>query len=345
MFSMVVSLDLISVCQTFRFSVHSARITFMKHRFEYLPYRRRFRHPLATAHGEWRYREGIIIRLEREDSTVGFGEIAPLPSFGTETLEQALTWCREQSYELIFQDELPDQLPCCQWAVASALSALKADFSHGSFELAGLVDSLDKLAAKQEAGYQTFKIKIAVEERAVEFRRVDAYCELLHPSQRLRLDANGGLRESDYSAWLEFFEGKPVEYLEQPLTPGLENRMLEMAEPFSTPIALDESIAGMQSLAEWTNWPGPLVVKPSLLGRVHGTLPGRIVGSSVFETSFGLEAGLQFLARHQRTDTAIGYDTASLMEEDGWSIHQAGAKLDCGSVSTEQLQTLWEEMQ
>ena len=62
----------------------------MNYRFQYLPYRRVFRRSLVTAHGEWSHREGIVVRLEREDGAFGFGEIAPVPWFGTETLEVAL---------------------------------------------------------------------------------------------------------------------------------------------------------------------------------------------------------------------------------------------------------------
>jgi len=339
---MVVSLDLISVCQTFRFYVHSARNSCMKQRFQYLPYRRGFRRPLTTAHGVWRYREGIIIRVEKEDSQAGFGEIAPLPSFGTETMEDALSWCKEQAVDGLGLKAIPSSLPCCQWAVSSAFAEEPA---RRRFPVAALVDSLDTLVGKQDVGYQSFKIKIGVQEFSKEALQIEDYFQQLVPGQCMRLDANGGLSESDFSAWLEFLEGQPVEYLEQPLAPGLENRMLEMAEPFSTSIALDESIAGMQSLLEWKDWPGPLVVKPGLLGNVAGVVPERIVGSSVFETSFGLEAGLQFLARYQKLDTAIGFDTISYFDEDGWNLHDPGPFIKAGEILRENLQALWEEKQ
>ena len=314
----------------------------MKQRFNYLPYRRRFRLPLITAHGVWQHREGIIIRLETEDSQVGFGEIAPLPSFGTETMEDALSWCKQQSVDSPVLEAVPSRLPCCQWAVKSAFTK---NSKRRRFPVAALVDSLDTFVTKQNAGYQILKIKIGVQGFLKESLQAEDYFQRLVEGQRMRLDANGGLSESDFSAWLEFLEGNPVEYLEQPMAPGLENRMLEMAEPFSTPIALDESIAGMQSLSEWKDWPGALVVKPSLLGGAPGVLPENLVGSSIFETSFGLETGLQFLARYQKPDTAIGFDTISYLEEDGWNLHVPGPGIEAGEVSHESLQVLWEEKQ
>ncbi|MGB5916097.1 MAG: hypothetical protein WBG63_14630, partial [Phormidesmis sp.] len=62
--------------------------------FEFRIYRRPFRQTIKTRHGVWKYREGIVLRLSDETGHVGFGEVAPLPWFGTETQAQALTFCQ-----------------------------------------------------------------------------------------------------------------------------------------------------------------------------------------------------------------------------------------------------------
>jgi len=91
-------------------------------RVDIRPYRRPFRQPLQTAHGLWAVREGIILRFEDEQGQVIFGEIAPIPWFGTETLEQARAWCdrcpRHFSLEQI--DDIPDSLPACQFGFGAA---------------------------------------------------------------------------------------------------------------------------------------------------------------------------------------------------------------------------------
>jgi o-succinylbenzoate synthase len=56
------------------------------HLLEHRIYRRAFQAPVRTAHGSWTQREGILLRLRSQDGTVGFGEVAPIPDFGTETL-------------------------------------------------------------------------------------------------------------------------------------------------------------------------------------------------------------------------------------------------------------------
>jgi L-alanine-DL-glutamate epimerase-like enolase superfamily enzyme len=47
--------------------------------------------PLATAHGTISRREGIWVRLVDDAGHVGFGEAAPLPGFGLETLAETST--------------------------------------------------------------------------------------------------------------------------------------------------------------------------------------------------------------------------------------------------------------
>ena len=315
----------------------------MNLRFEYLPYRRKFLRPLATSQGDWRIRKGIIIRLEDADGRVGFGEIAAVPWFVTETHEDALAWCRGQTREFKLLKRPVSALPCCGFAVASALTQIGAKPVQGNFQVAALLSTSESLGDRQEEGYTTFKSKIGVRTFAEESAQIEIWSAQLLPGQLLRLDANGGLSETEFSEWLELLEGKPIEFLEQPLAVGLENRMLEMAEPFSTPIALDESVSNANSLVHWSTWPGPLVVKPSLLGTPPDSLPNLAVGSSVFETAFGYEAALQFIGRHQISDTALGFGTLGFLESDGWSIHPARSELQAGLVSLSHLQALWEE--
>ncbi len=91
-------------------------------RFEFRPYRRPFRQPIKTSHGEWKVREGIILHLSDERGRSGFGEIAPIPWFGSETLEQALEFCCQLSSiitkETIFS--VPPALPASQFGFESA---------------------------------------------------------------------------------------------------------------------------------------------------------------------------------------------------------------------------------
>ena len=66
----------------------------MNYQFKFFPYQRKFKIPLETRYGPWSVREGIILQLINHEQQIGWGEIAPLPWFGSETLEQALHFCQ-----------------------------------------------------------------------------------------------------------------------------------------------------------------------------------------------------------------------------------------------------------
>ena len=95
----------------------------MRYRFEFRPYQRRFIRPLVTSHGIWDIREGIILRFTDEAGKVGWGEIAPISWFGSETLEQAVLFCRQLPPEITEKTifSIPDELPACQFGFESAL--------------------------------------------------------------------------------------------------------------------------------------------------------------------------------------------------------------------------------
>ena len=89
----------------------------MLYQFQFHAYQRPFKCPLQTSHGAWNVREGILLRLIDLNGQVGIGEIAPLPWFGSETLEQALNFCHQLpthfKADTIFN--IPDTLPACQF--------------------------------------------------------------------------------------------------------------------------------------------------------------------------------------------------------------------------------------
>ncbi len=109
-------------------------------RFEYRPYRRSFRRSLQTSHGVWTVREGIILRLTDDHGCVGFGEIAPLSWFGSETFEEAIEFC-QQLPDGIYGETIaaiPAHLSACQFGFESAWETLQP-FSNEHTTLANSV--------------------------------------------------------------------------------------------------------------------------------------------------------------------------------------------------------------
>lgn len=331
----------------------------MLYQFEFHPYSRKFSIPLQTSHGTWDVREGIILRLQDESGKVGWGEIAPLDWFGSESFQQALDFCdklpKEISSETIFA--IPDKLPTCQsgfestWEIVVGdweLKIEKSNFSKEkfsspeieSFTYSALLPA-GKAAQKKwsqlwEIGYRTFKWKIGVYSLAEEISILEMLVQKLPVGVKLRLDANGGLTHKEAVCWLtncDRINNQPefpitIEFIEQPLATTEFEVMLELSSTYTTPIALDESVATLEQLKTCyeKGWREIFVIKPGIVGsRSHLRQFCRyheidMVFSSVFETIVGRKAALQIANELSLKKRALGFGVNHyfLEDEEAW---------------------------
>lgn len=148
-------------------------------------------------------REGVLIRLESSSGGVGWGEVAPLPGFSKETLEEALK-------DLIEGND--SSYPSVQWGQASAMLDLMQPIEVDSIP----VRILEK--EKIKVGHLTLKEAIK--------RVEESDCSGVDMNQQWKL------KEA-----LSFAKHFPkLNYFEEPLIPG------EDVEAFPYPVALDESL-------------------------------------------------------------------------------------------------------
>ena len=146
--------------------------------FEFRRYRLPFLRPARTAHGLWAEREGLLIRIERADGSLGYGEAAPIPWFGTETTDEAEAAARElgSRIELDYLGRIPPKLACLRHALASALAPIRTEPpKHPTLGVAALLpaglDALVSAEIKGEAGFRIFKWKVGVQEADKELLR------------------------------------------------------------------------------------------------------------------------------------------------------------------------------
>ena len=310
----------------------------MVYSFEFRPYQRRFRQPLKTSHGIWSVREGIILRLNSADRE-GWGEIAPLPWFGSETLEAALKFCCQLGQEItgaVIQS-IPVCLPACQFGFETAITDLSASKNHyPTPHTPHPTPPLCKLLPTGEAalqawqvawngGRRTFKWKVGVSAVEEELRIFRQLVTALPPSAKLRLDANGGLNLETAKAWLrETDRVNRVEFMEQPLAPEQFELMLKLNSDYATSLALDESVATIEQLETCyqRGWRGIFVIKAAIAGspqrlrqfcQAH---PIDAVFSSVFETEIGRKAALSLAAELSNSHRAVGFGV------DDWFEHK-----------------------
>lgn len=292
-------------------------------RFDFRSYRRPFCQPLKTHHGTWAVREGIILRLTDRAGNIGWGEIAPLPWFGSETLEAALAFCQSLGKELTEEEisGIPAALPACQFAFESAWETLSDIDKRQTAKRLNYCHLLpageDAITAANNHRYPgTFKWKIGVLPPEVEMAIFEKLEQVLPAGSKIRLDANGGLTAAAAEAWLALSDGAGmVEFVEQPLPVAAFPHMLALSQAFTTPIALDESVANLEQLAKCyeQGWHGIFVIKPAIAGS-----PQRLrqfcqqyhidlVFSSVFETKIGREAALRLAAELASGKRAVGF--------------------------------------
>ena len=340
------------------------------------PYRRAFRQPLRTAHGEWATREGFLVRVEQE-GRVGYGEVAPLPEFGSETLAEATVFLEQ----LVSQPEIavPANLPCCAFALSAAqVVAERGSFSpmgngvapnqsvprpSGSsvvapprdYSVSALLPSgstaLRLADEKSKAGYRSMKWKIGVEPIAKEITTARSLLDSLPSTVRLRFDANAGLVASELEQWLEFLIPycSRVDFIEQPLACGQEALMADYMAATGICIALDESLNGSdrERWLEPNAWAGALVIKAPLMGELSqladrlAPVAEQVVLSSVFETGIGLENSLRLADSLPQLFRPIGYDTVAAFN-DGLNYLQAAPAICASDRRTYDPESVWD---
>jgi O-succinylbenzoate synthase len=321
------------------------------YQFDFRLISRQFARSLITSHGVWEIREAIILRLRDSTGKIGWGEIAPISWFGSETLEQALDFCHQLPQEItpanIFS--IPDDLPACQFAFESALEELGtgdlipefSPLSPTNAQYSALLPSgeaaLHQWKTLWQQGYRTFKWKIGVNDISQELQVFDLLTQALPNSAKLRLDANGGLNYEKAELWLESCDNLrknpeytiEIEFIEQPLPVTDFFEILTLSQDYHTAIALDESVATLQQLAACyqKGWRGIFVIKPAIAGS-----PSRlrrfcqqheidIVFSSVFETAIARLAALRIAAELSRHNRAVGFGINHFFtqaEDDTW---------------------------
>jgi O-succinylbenzoate synthase len=301
----------------------------------------------------------LIVRLENADGRVGWGEAAPVPAFGMERMETLEAGARAW----------PNFDPSAVPTLANAVASARADLERGQAILPGSEGKADsalpvaallpagragvKAAAdRAEAGFRTFKWKVGVEAWRDEMVLLDDLCAALPDGSKVRLDANGAWDRRVAERWLERCADRPVEFLEQPVdwaSPGADDLLAGLAADYPTPIALDESLVGLNDLERWlgNGWEGVFVIKPSLLSDPNGALTRlaaakrSVVFSSSLETAVGARAALRHAFRWTGEPAALGFGVWPIFSERQFDGPAAAPFIRRSDVERMDIEPLW----
>ena len=330
----------------------------MVYRFHFKHYRLPLRASLRTAHGLWTEREGIIVRLEDETGRVGHGEIAPLPWFGTETLAGAEEICRKfgDKVEAALLDEVPERFGCVCFALAAARAGqchIIDDTAGKRLPVAALLpagrDAVPLLRTKLEGGFLAFKWKVGVGDADDELGVLDDLLAQLPVHAKLRLDANGGWTRQQAERWLARCADRPVEFVEQPVSPADEDSLLGLAADYPVKLALDESVVRLAEARRWQaqGWPGVFVLKPALAGPLDELAKwiletkADVVLSSAIETKLGRSAILRAALSQPLTKRALGFGVGEVFGDRRWDGPVLGPLADASGIADNPGEELW----
>lgn len=327
----------------------------MAARLSFRTYRRAFRAPLRTAHGPWTEREGLLVRAAHADGRVGWGEVAPIPAFGTETLAEAADVLRAlgDAPDAAALAAVPARCGCVRFALAAALDPAPPPAPAGArLPVAALLpagrDALAALPDRLEAGFLCCKWKVGVGRPEDEWGVLDDLLAALPAYVRLRLDANGAWDRRTAERWLARCAERPVEFVEQPVAPDAEDLLLGLAADYPVALALDESVASLASARRWQErgWRGVFVLKPALAGPLAdllawaaATRPDLVVSSAIESAPTRVQVLRAVLAAGVTT-RALGFGLGPLWGEAAWDGPPTGPVLDAawgGGLSWEDL--------
>jgi len=345
----------------------------MVYSFSHKTYLLPLRTPLRTAYGYWVDRVGVIVRLEDEAGRVGFGEIAPIPRFGTEDFAEACELCGKFGDKVTDDvlDAVADRFGCVRFALAMARATVRRDRlippdgarggvsdpalqSTSRVPLTALLPAgqaaVETLPSRLEAGWLTFKWKVGVGDPDSEIGLLDELVALLPSYAKLRLDANGAWTRRQAEKWLARCADRPVEFVEQPVAPADVDSLMGLAQDYPVKLALDESIVRLAEAREWQarGWPGVFVIKPALAGPLDvlaawaAKTRADVVLSSAIETALGRAAIFRLaLAHPDLVKRSPGFGIGEVFGDRRWDGPIMGPVLDEGWFSSFNPEELW----
>lgn len=303
-----------------------------------------FRQPLTFKGKRLANREGLLVFISGQ-----WGEIAPLPGFSTETLEEAEAESLACLTALNCGEKASPVLPsvqfgfdCAQRLWPANLPAPLPPYPLLQGAPAELMLTLNTIVTSWGAlPPPRLKLKVARYAMEDELALIEQLATRL-PTTKLILDANGGWTREDAQRFCERLTLEQIDYLEEPCA-GFADA-IAVAEATGVPIALDETLSRRK---EWYCHPQlkALVIKPTLIGSLSacealvqqarsGNL--RVVISSSFESDLGLGL-LARLASEWAPNEPPGLDTGHWLTDR--LVNVAG--IATGEVITDSLHCLY----
>ena len=247
-------------------------------------------------------RAGLLLEWQQVEGRVVWSEIAPLPEFSRESLQDCIAQCRA-----FFTNPGFDDVDGLLAAVSDALApAVRFGLESGGLQLSQPLPSpapirscrlLDPEAPidPEVVTATCVKLKVGRGNLKIDLDRIRRVLDAMEPGRRLRLDANRSWSLEQVAELCAVIDARRVEYLEEPLRSGLS--YAGWTDRTKIPFAWDETLRQGPPPDLDTPGLGALVLKPMLTGlaqtrnwvdqaRVRGI---RAVLSGAYESNLSLD--------------------------------------------------------
>lgn len=289
----------------------------------------KFKQSSGTSRGVLTTKDSWILSLWKVDASkiIGKGEASIIKNLSpdwNDGYEKQLEKIALQINTYIHQIERLYQYPSIQFALETA----KLDLENGGkqeifktnvekIKINGLIwmgtkaFMMAQLSEKIKMGFNCIKMKIG----AIDFESELSIIKHIrqHYSKddiTIRVDANGAFTYKDAIQKLQQLSKYDIHSIEQPIAAGQQEQMAKLCLSTPLPIALDEELIGIHNysnkkkLLETIN-PQYIILKPSLIGGIHGTNEWIEIADSLninwwitsaLESNIGLNAIAQYTA-------------------------------------------------
>ncbi len=295
--------------------------------------------PLVLRQASLVERTGFLLRLA-EDGLEGWGEAAPLSGFSRETEEAALDGLRKlrdtedhsDAHLTMYPSSVRFAMECARLdldaqKVGKTMAEMLAPKCASKLALNALVTTSGEQAVADASrrvgeGFTAVKLKVGRGHVEDDINTIRLVQNALPESVCLRLDGNRAWSFSDALRFARGIDPVTIEYIEEPLNEP--ERLEELADETSMPIALDESLVGLkpEDLVDHA-YAKTIVLKPSIGGGLSWAAgmvkQARALGietvvSNAFECGVGLRAHVALAAAWVPAPT--GLSTYALFARD-----------------------------
>lgn len=275
-------------------------------------------------------RSGALINIIDGQGNSGWGDIAPLPKWSKETLEDALQSLNERLHDIIELAWTPQNclkelaklklLPSASFGLESALLSVLSPLPEFKVQASALLmgslkEILEQSSLRHLEGDTCVKLKVG----NLSFEESFYVINYLKDKFRLRIDVNRAWTTDDSLLFFSQFPLDTFDYVEEPFqNPHDLVRFLH-------PLAVDESFPDDLSLEQLETFPTlkALIYKPTIQGGMVGCIPLHewaskrgiaLILSSSFESDLGL-AHIASMAHRLALSAPVGIGTYKFLND------------------------------